>query len=88
MYATVKFEGLIDSILEQAIKQGLVKTKTEGLRLGVLELNNKYRLTEQMIEEKEAKEDIAYVRKAEKGIAQGKLKIRTEKELRAAIRGQ
>ena len=87
MYATVKFEGLIDSILEQAIKQGLVKTKMEGLRLGVLELNNKYRLTEQMIEEKEAKEDLAYVRGAEKKIAQGKLKLGSERELRAALRG-
>ncbi|MFA6214540.1 MAG: hypothetical protein WC717_04660 [Candidatus Micrarchaeia archaeon] len=87
MYTTVKFEGLIDSILEQAIRQGLVKTKMEGLRLGVLELNNKYRLTEQMIEEKEAKEDIAYVREAERKIARGKLKLRGEKELRAALRG-
>ena len=87
MYATVKFEGLIDSILEQAIKQGLVKTKMEGLRLGVLELNNKYRLTEQMIEAEEAREDMAYVRKAEKIIAQGKLKMSTEKELRKVLRG-
>ena len=87
MYATVKFEGLIDNILEQAIKQGLVKTKMEGLRLGVLELNNKYRLTGQMMEEKEAKEDLAYVRGAEKKIAQGKLKLRSERELRAALRG-
>jgi len=87
MYTTVKFEGLIDSILEQAIRQGLVKTKMEGLRLGVLELNNKYRLTEQMMEEEEAKEDLAYVRKAEKRIANGKLKMSTEKELRKVLRG-
>jgi hypothetical protein len=87
MHATVKFEGLIDSILEQAVKQGLVKTKMEGLRLGVLELNNKYRLTEQVIEEQEAKEDLAYVKAADRKIARGKLKLRTEKELRAALRG-
>jgi len=87
MYATVKFEGLIDSILEQAIKQGLVKTKMEGLRLGVLELNNKYHLTEQMIEEKEAKEDITYIRDADRRIAQGRLKMSTEKELRKVLRG-
>jgi hypothetical protein len=53
----------------------------------VLELNNKYRLTEQMIEEQEAKEDLAYVRDAEKRIAHGKLKLRGERELRAALRG-
>ncbi|MCC7552259.1 hypothetical protein KO317_01170 [Candidatus Micrarchaeota archaeon] len=44
MHITVNFEGYIEDIIENAIQKGLAKTKTEALRLGVLELNDRYGL--------------------------------------------
>lgn len=85
MHTLLRFDGIIDSILEQAVRQGLAKTKTEALRLGVLELNNRYALIENKTLEQEDKEDLEYVLKAEKRIAAGKLKLRSEKELRKIL---
>ncbi len=42
----VRFTGIMEKIIDEAIKQGLVKTKTEALRLGLLTLNEKYKLME------------------------------------------
>ena len=42
MNLTVKFEGHIAEVIEELIKKGVVATKTEALRLGVLELERKY----------------------------------------------
>ena len=85
MHSTMKFEGLIDEILAEAVKRGLVKTKAEALRLGVVELNNKYELIHSRREEEE---DVEYIRKARREIASGKLKLRSEKELKAALKGE
>lgn len=85
MYSTLKFEGLIDRILSEAVRQGLAKTKAEALRLGVIELNNKYELIQN---EREEAEDSEYIRRARTLIASGKLKLRTEKELAKALRGE
>ncbi len=85
MHSTMKFEGLMDQILSEAVRQGLAKTKAEALRLGVVELNNKYELIQSSREEAE---DVDYIRKARKEIASGKLKLHSEKELKAALRGE
>ena len=42
MNLTVKFEGHIAEVIEKLIGKGVVATKTEALRLGVLELERKY----------------------------------------------
>jgi Arc/MetJ-type ribon-helix-helix transcriptional regulator len=42
MNLTVKFEGHVAEVIEKLIKNGVVATKTEALRLGVLELERKY----------------------------------------------
>jgi hypothetical protein len=81
----MKFEGLIDQILSEAVRQGLAKSKVEALRLGVVELNNKYELIQNRIEEEE---DIEYIKRARKEIATGKLKLHSEKELKKALRGE
>ncbi len=83
MHAIAKFEGVIDRILSEAVRQGLAKTKMEALRLGAIELNNKYDLIN---EAREEQEDAAYIRKARREIASGKLKLLSEKELKAAFR--
>lgn len=46
MHLNVRFEGVMDRIIEDAIRKGLAKTKTEVLRLGLFELKNKYHLAE------------------------------------------
>ena len=75
MYATVKFEGVIDKILEKAVENGFAKTKVEALRLAVLELGNKYQLLE--------REDFLTAKKMEsiyEEIKAGKRKVISEKE--------
>jgi hypothetical protein len=44
MYTVVKFSGIVEQILQEAVDEGLAKTKTEALRLAILGLNDKYNL--------------------------------------------
>ncbi len=81
MHATMKFEGIIDEILEKAVKSGLAKTKAEALRLGVLELNSKYHLIRNT-EALEDLEDLAEAKRISKLIKEGKMKLYTEEEFR------
>lgn len=46
MNVNVRFEGITDQIIEDAIRKGLAKTRTEVLRMGLFELKNKYHLLE------------------------------------------
>ncbi len=55
MNVNVKFTGIVDEIIQDAIRQGLAKTKTEVLRLGLFELKNKYHLGEGEPTEEEKK---------------------------------
>ena len=76
MHMTIKFEGYLDEVLDHAVKRGLAKRKVEALRLGVLELDHKYRLLEH--------EDELAVRKMEqleKETKAGKRKVLSEKEV-------
>lgn len=73
----------MDKILDAAIKKGLVKTKSEALRLGVLELNNKYDLLRAA---KEDEEDLEYIKLTDKKLKSGKMKLCTEKELKEALK--
>jgi len=81
MYTTIKFEGIMNKILEQAVSAGLAKTKSEALRLGVLELNNKYSLLENIEEQK----DVEYIKEARKKIKSGELKLYGQKQLDDAL---
>jgi len=51
MHATIKLTGILDKILTEAVDEGIAKTKTEALRLAVLELNNRYDLLGRMRED-------------------------------------
>ena len=44
MQSVVRFDGVVDRLLAQMIKEGYYKTKTEALRAGVLELADRYGL--------------------------------------------
>jgi Arc/MetJ-type ribon-helix-helix transcriptional regulator len=78
MHITVNFEGYIKDIIENAIEKGLAKTKTEALRLGILELNDKYNLLKN-------DEEILFLKNKleaiDNQIKAGKLKEETEVEV-------
>ena len=82
MNVNIKFSGATEKILDEAVAQGYAATKTEALRLGVLELNNKYKL----LEEAEEKEDEALAREVLEKIKTGKSKLGTESELWKKLR--
>jgi len=77
MHMTVKFEGYLETIVDRALKRGIVRTRTEALRAGLLELANKYGLGEEDEGEAEVLEE---VRNLEDAIAKGKMKTYSKKE--------
>ncbi len=42
MNLTVKFSGHVAGVIDQLLSRGIVSTKTEALRLGVLKLEEEY----------------------------------------------
>ncbi len=82
MNTIVKFEGLIDQILDSAVKKGLAKTKVEALRLGALELNDRYNLLGT-----EDEQDAMSIRKSRAKLLHKEISLLSEKELDAALRG-
>jgi hypothetical protein len=75
------FEGYVEKIIEAALKQGIAKTKAEALRLGLLELNQKYGLVVTDMEQRELEMDLAEFDRMEKRIAQGKTKLHKVKSI-------
>jgi hypothetical protein len=76
MNISMHFEGYSERIIDAALRQGLAKTKAEALRLGLLELNQRYGLVETELELRELDADIAEFDRMEKRISQGKTKLR------------
>jgi len=79
MNLTVKFDGHVAGVIDRLVEKGVVATKTEALRLGVLELEEKYLKEEEkerLFDEWAAKE----LQKTEKLWKAGKLKTYTQAE--------
>ena len=72
MHSSVRFTGVIDAILAQAVKEGLASTKAEALRQAVLELNNKYSLLERAQRDKLDELAIKKMQKIDKEHVEGK----------------
>lgn len=77
MNVNVRFHGRVEQILEEAVRQGYAATKTEALRLGAFELNNRYRLLEKLEDEA----DIARADSVLKASGLGKGRLHSEKEI-------
>lgn len=77
----MNFEGYIENIIDAALKQGIAKTKAEALRLGLLELNDKYGLVQTEAEQRELEMDLAEIDRMEKRIASGKTKLHRAKKI-------
>ena len=82
MHMTVNFQGYLSDIVDEAIRRGIVQTKTEALRAGLLELADKYNLGRKSLgkEEDDEKEVLAEIARIEEGIRKGKIKTYTQKE--------
>ena len=81
MNISMHFEGYAEKIIDEALRQGLAKTKAEALGLGLLELNDKYGLIASDLEEKELQQDIREFDRMEKRIASGKTKLHRAKSI-------
>ena len=56
MNTNIQLNGLNEKIIDGAIHFGLVKTKTEAIRAGLMELNHKYDILEQLEDEEDVRE--------------------------------
>ena len=46
MKTTIEIVGMLEMVLERAVEVGIARSKTDALRIGVLELNHHYHLVE------------------------------------------
>jgi len=84
MHSVVKFRGMLGKILKAAVKKGIASSQVEAVRLGVLELNNRYGL----IKGAEGAEDVldlAEARRMMKLVEEGKMPTFSEKEFRRIV---
>ena len=70
MKTTIEVTGFPELVLEKAVELGIARSKTDALRIGILELNDKFRLVQNAEDELVAKK----VQKIEEEIASGKRK--------------
>ncbi len=70
MKTTIEVTGFPELVLEKAVELGIARSKTDALRIGILELNDKFRLVQNVEDELVAKK----VQKIEEEIASGKRK--------------
>ena len=73
---TVEFKGYLEAVVDEAIRRGIVKTRTEALRAGLLELADKYGLGEADDEAEVLEEG----RRLEEEISKGRMKTYSKKE--------
>jgi len=79
MNLTVKFEGHVSDVIDRLVEKGVVATKTEALRLGVLRLEAEY-LREEALERRSDEAALAEIRKRDALVKAGKLKMYSEEE--------
>ncbi|MEW6329798.1 MAG: hypothetical protein AB1468_06845 [Candidatus Micrarchaeota archaeon] len=70
MKTTVELTGFAELVLEKAVELGIARSKTDALRIGIFELNDKYKLVESVEAELVARK----IERIEEEIASGKRK--------------
>lgn len=76
MNMQIKLTGYAEQIMQGAVKYGLAKTKTDALMLGLVTLDNKYKILERMEDE----EDIREAERINEEIRTGKQKLYSSEE--------
>ena len=84
MYITMRFEGYVEKIVDAALAKGVVKTMAEAIRLGLLELNDKYLLMPTNLSEDE--QDLRDALEVDARIRAGKEKLYTLAEVKRFLR--
>ncbi|OIO22485.1 hypothetical protein AUJ65_06030 [Candidatus Micrarchaeota archaeon CG1_02_51_15] len=82
MNVNVHFHGAVEKILDEAVRKGYASTKTEALRLGVFELNNRY----QLLERTEDEEDIKCADAVMERVSNGKERLYSEAQVLAKLK--
>jgi len=83
MNISMRFDGYVEKIINEAQARGIVKTKAEALRLGILELNDKYCLVAN--EERALAADLRELERLERDISTGKEKVHKAKSIKDAL---
>ena len=87
MNICIKMEGFVEEIIDEAVHKGVAKTKSEALRIAVLELNNKFRLVPEGMTNEEM-EDFRLARQLDSRVKNGKDKVvRGKKALKKLLIG-
>ena len=81
MNLSMHFQGMSEEIITEALKRGVVKTKAEAIRLGLLELNDKYGLIPRNSDEVELMEDQREIDRIERDLKTGKEKLHRVKDI-------
>jgi len=85
MNLTIKFDGHVSDVIDRLVEKGVVATKTEALRLGVLRLEAEYLKDDELerrFDEKMAKELADY----DKRVKEGEVKFYTQEEFDKLVR--
>jgi len=77
MKTTIEITGFPELVLERAVELGIARSKTDALRIGILELNDKFRLVQNVEDELVVKK----MKKISDGINSGKIKTETLKDV-------
>jgi len=80
---TINFKGHLEDIVDEAIRRGIVSTKTEALRAGLLEFADKYGLGKH--NEDDEAEVIAEIKRIDGNIRKGKSKLYSKKEFEKLV---
>lgn len=63
MRTTIEIKGLPELILEKAVSTGIARSKTDALKIGILIMNDKYQLVDNIKEINDPKLIAAFKRK-------------------------
>jgi len=85
MNISMHFEGYIERIINEAVLQGVAKTKAEALRAALLELNDKYALVPSL-DELENMADFGEIARVEQRIKAGKEKVHKIKDIEKLLK--
>ncbi len=87
MNINVHVSGVVEKVIEKMIKQGYAASKTEAIRLSLLNFAEEHELLkEKSVEGLEDELDFAVAQKFEKELKSGKAKLKGEKELKKLLK--
>ena len=80
MNICMRFDGYVAKIVDEAVRRGIARTKSEALRIGLLELDKQYRLVQGAGEQAELEADLLEIARIERDIKSGKERVRKAKK--------